>query len=211
MSFYTMIGRIALAAVCGMLIGYERKKREKPAGVKTHMIVALSAALMVIVSKEGFLDVPGADPSRVASQILVGISFLGAGVIVHQQYSIHGLTTAAGLWLTASIGMTIGAGLYALGFTISLVFLPLSRLISTIKVLQSPIRHHYVITLNDVHDPSSWENLVRSYETDSYSFSKSGKTMVLDINIVFNDEEEIRDWEKRILAQEDLVHFEKNK
>ncbi len=211
MSFYTMIARIALAAVCGMLIGYERKKREKQAGVKTHMIVALSAALMVIVSKEGFLDVPGADPSRVASQILVGISFLGAGVIVHQQYSIHGLTTAAGLWLTASIGMTIGAGLYALGFTISLVFLPLSRLISALKVLQSPIRRHYVITLNDVHDPSSWENLVRSYETDSYSFSKSGKTLVLDINIVFNDEEEIRDWEKRILAREDLVHFEKNK
>ncbi len=113
--------RIAAAAVCGCIIGYERTRRSKGAGIRTHMIIALSAALMTIVSKYGFLDMVGsglnADATRIASNIVTGIPFLGAGVILVRQKkaTVQGLTTAAGMWATCGIGMALGAGLYTIG------------------------------------------------------------------------------------------------
>ena len=113
--------RIAAAAVCGCVIGYERTRRSKGAGIRTHMIIAMSAALMTIVSKYGFLDMVGsglnADATRIASNIVTGIPFLGAGVILVRQKkaSVQGLTTAAGMWATCGIGMALGAGLYSIG------------------------------------------------------------------------------------------------
>ena len=94
--------RVMLAAVFGGVIGYERKNRLKEAGVRTHMIVCLGSALMMVVSKYGFADViaqgRNADPSRIASQIVSGIGFLGAGMIFIQKSTVKGLTTAAGIW-----------------------------------------------------------------------------------------------------------------
>lgn len=113
--------RIAAAAVCGCFIGYERTRRSKGAGIRTHMIIAMSAALMTIVSKYGFLDMVGsglnADATRIASNIVTGIPFLGAGVILVRQKntSVQGLTTAAGMWATCGIGMSFGTGLYTIG------------------------------------------------------------------------------------------------
>lgn len=113
--------RIAAAALCGCIIGYERTRRSKGAGIRTHMIIAMSAALMTIVSKYGFLDMVGsglnADATRIASNIVTGIPFLGAGVILVRQKkaSVQGLTTAAGMWATCGIGMALGAGLYTVG------------------------------------------------------------------------------------------------
>ncbi len=110
--------RIIAAAMCGCLIGYERSRRSKGAGVRTHMIIALSSALMMIVSKYGFVDMVragfNADASRIAAQIVTGIPFLGAGVIYvrQNQSSVQGLTTAAGILATCGIGMAFGAGLY---------------------------------------------------------------------------------------------------
>ena len=105
-----LILRLALAALLGGLIGAEREYRAKVAGVRTHLLVALGAALMMIVSRYGF-DGHG-DPSRVAAQIVSGIGFLGAGAIIVQKHAIHGLTTAAGIWVAAGIGMAVAAGLY---------------------------------------------------------------------------------------------------
>ena len=115
-----LLFRIFLAGICGGLIGYERNSRLKEAGIRTHLIVALGAALMMIVSKYGFADVTdlkgvALDPSRVAAQIVTGVGFLGAGMIFVRNQNISGLTTAAGIWATAGIGMAIGAGLYFLG------------------------------------------------------------------------------------------------
>lgn len=110
--------RIVAAAMCGCLIGYERSRRSKGAGVRTHMIIALSSALMMVVSKYGFVDMLklgfNADASRIAAQIVTGIPFLGAGVIYvrQNQSSVQGLTTAAGILATCGIGMAFGAGLY---------------------------------------------------------------------------------------------------
>ncbi len=110
--------RIVASAMCGCLIGYERSRRLKGAGVRTHMIIALSATLMMLISKYGFFDMLSlgfnADASRIAAQIVTGIPFLGAGVIYirRNQSSVQGLTTAAGILATCGIGMAWGAGLY---------------------------------------------------------------------------------------------------
>ena len=113
--------RIVPAAILGALVGLERSKRQKEAGVRTHCIIACTSALFMILSKYAFVDLVGvaglrgADPARIAAQVVSGISFLGAGVIFKNGNSIRGLTTAAGMWGTAAVGMAIGAGMYWVG------------------------------------------------------------------------------------------------
>ena len=113
--------RIVLAAILGALVGLERSKRQKEAGVRTHCIIACTSALFMILSKYAFVDLVGvaglrgADPARIAAQVVSGISFLGAGVIFKNGNSIRGLTPAAGMWGTAAVGMAIGAGMYWVG------------------------------------------------------------------------------------------------
>ena len=103
---------ILLAVVLGFAIGYERKLRYKEAGIRTHTIVCVGSALIMVVSKYGFADIMEYDASRVAAQIVSGIGFLGAGIIIYRKHEIHGLTTAAGVWATAGVGMAAGAGMY---------------------------------------------------------------------------------------------------
>ena len=118
--------RLLVACLCGAAIGFERSRRFKGAGLRTHIIVCCAAALMMIVSKYGFADLTdvngvmyngtrGADSARVAAQVVSGISFIGAGVIFKHGNSVRGLTTAAGIWATAGIGLAIGAGMYPIG------------------------------------------------------------------------------------------------
>ncbi len=117
-----MVFRLVLAAVQGGLIGAEREYRGKVAGTRTHLLVALGSALMMLVSRYGFGG--QGDPSRVAAQIVSGIGFIGAGAIMVDRHSVHGLTTAAGIWVAAGIGMATAAGLYVLALattTLSLV------------------------------------------------------------------------------------------
>lgn len=113
--------RLVLSGLCGMLIGLERQNRLKEAGIRTHLLVAVGACLAALVSKYGFFDLMGSDfikldPSRVAASIVTGVGFLGAGMISVHRYSVTGLTTAAGMWVTASIGMALGCGMYVTGF-----------------------------------------------------------------------------------------------
>jgi putative Mg2+ transporter-C (MgtC) family protein len=112
--------RLALAAVLGGLIGVERELREREAGLRTHLLVALGSALFTIVGAYGFRDflesggpVVQADPTRIAAQIVTGIGFLGAGAIIRQGFSVRGLTTAATLWVVAAVGLAAGAGYYS--------------------------------------------------------------------------------------------------
>ena len=114
---------VLVAVVLGFAIGYERKLRFKEAGIRTHTIVCAGSALIMVVSKYGFGDSVEADASRVAAQIVSGIGFLGAGIIIYRRHEIHGLTTAAGVWATSGVGMAAGAGLYivAIGATVILI------------------------------------------------------------------------------------------
>ena len=117
-----MFLRLLIAVVLGALVGYERERAGKPAGVRTHGMVSLGAALFAVVSLHGFGS--AGDPARVAAQIVTGIGFLGAGAILHQRDNVHGLTTAASLWVTAAIGLAVGVGMLLMSLaTAILVFL----------------------------------------------------------------------------------------
>ncbi len=117
--------RLAIAGILGAAIGFERECRAKEAGTRTHFLVAVGSCLMMIVSQWGFQDIAAgsaagfyrADVGRVAAQIVSGIGFIGAGTIMMQKQVVHGLTTAAGLWAVAGIGMAIGGGLYWVGIS----------------------------------------------------------------------------------------------
>lgn len=117
------VGELALAFGLSSLIGLEREWRQKSAGLRTHTLVGLGAALLVIVSKYGFSDVLGSrvvlDPSRVAAQIVSGVGFIGGGLIFVRGDAVRGLTTAAIVWVTAAIGMACGAGLVILALVVT--------------------------------------------------------------------------------------------
>ena len=122
------IFRVFVAALLGGIIGFEREYRAKEAGLRTHFLVAMGSALFMILSQFGFesqLGMPtiSLDPSRIASQVVTGIGFIGAGTIIFQKHVIKGLTTAAGLWVTSAIGLTCGSGMYLLAVTATLLVL----------------------------------------------------------------------------------------
>ena len=126
--------RITLAALCGGIIGYEREKRLKNAGIRTHILVSMSAALMMVISKYGFNDVLsntgiGIDASRVAASVVSAIGFLGAGVIFVRKENTIGVTTAAGLWSTVGLGLAIGAGMYVTGTVFTFMVLAIQLLL----------------------------------------------------------------------------------
>ncbi|PIO81082.1 hypothetical protein BSQ38_05170 [Pediococcus damnosus] len=125
---FDLILRVLIAGACGFAIGYERDARAKTAGLRTHIIIAVGSALMMIVSKYGFMDLLGnkgieLDPSRIAAQIVSGIGFIGAGTIIVKHEDVNGLTTATGLWTTAGVGMAIGARMYVVGIFSALLVL----------------------------------------------------------------------------------------
>ena len=153
--------RIILATVCGALVGLERSRRFKDAGIRTHSMVACTAALLMIISKYGFADlaitdeiffpgVRGADPARIAAQIVSGVSFLGAGIIYRDgNFTTKGLTTAAGIWAVAGIGMAIGSGLYFLGLFTAIFIVMLQFLTHRYVIKRSHFDEMHVEILMD--------------------------------------------------------------
>jgi len=114
-STWDMVGRLLLAAVLGGLIGLERELDSQPAGFRTHLLVALGAALFTVAGA----SVEHNDPTRVAAQVASGIGFLGAGAILQDRGRVHGLTTAASLWVSASLGVAAGLGEWVAGVTVA--------------------------------------------------------------------------------------------
>jgi putative Mg2+ transporter-C (MgtC) family protein len=121
-----LVIRLFASILFGGLLGIEREQRDKPAGLRTHLLVSLGACLFTILSLEAF---PGADTSRIASYIVAGIGFIGAGTIIQARDKVFGITTAASLWVTASIGIAMGVGYFlAGGLTSVFAFLILAGL-----------------------------------------------------------------------------------
>ena len=112
---FVLLGRLLLAAVLGGAIGAERELNDQAAGLRTHMLLTIGACLFTLISAYGFGQGIGTDPSRLAAQIVTGIGFLGGGAIVRHGLTVKGLTTAASIWATASVGVAVGAGSYVLG------------------------------------------------------------------------------------------------
>lgn len=144
-----LIFRIFLAGVLGAVIGYERKNRDKSAGTRTHAMVCLGAALLMVISKYCFPDVADYDASRVASQIVSGVGFLGTGMIFVKNSTVSGLTTAAGVWTTAGIGMAVGAGAYWIGIAAALIMILMQILMHKMNpVFAENVRDNVKITTN---------------------------------------------------------------
>lgn len=181
--------RMIAASLCGVFIGFERSRRQKDAGIRTHMIVALGAALAMIVSKYGFFDLLEyeglrADASRIASNVITGVGFLGAGVIFVKDVSIKGLTTAAGIWATASVGLAIGSGMYTVGIgaTILMVLFQLvfhkffSRLENTVN--------EFTVVIND--NPNAIKNFRKMLDDNKLLVEKCKMIRNLDSTVIMD-------------------------
>ena len=145
--------RIVLSIICGAGIGFERETRLKTAGIRTHIIVSLGSALMMIISKYGFGDVLqssniGLDPSRIAAGIVTAVGFIGAGVIFVRNQTISGVTTAAGIWATVGIGMAIGSGMYIIGIVTTVLLLHRNS-----RVLKPFVSIHVTLSVKSNQDP----------------------------------------------------------
>lgn len=216
---YDFIIRILAAAVIGGVIGLEREYRAKEAGFRTHFLVALGSALFMVVSQFGFEQTDGVtghvslDPSRVASQVVTGIGFIGAGIIIFQKHAVRGLTTAAGLWVTSAIGLACGSGLYFLAFiTMILVLICLEVLYFIVRGVESK---HISVTFSslskdkvtEIIDTLKNEGLeVKSYHIKhSYDDNATHYKMNVDISVRRNNFENII---KKILTDFDGVSID---
>ena len=144
LSFFTqnsdIILKLVIAMALGILIGGERLLVHKEAGMKTHALVSLGAAVFVIISEMiafKYAAIGGFDPTRIASQVIVGIGFLGAGSIMLQGSRLLGLTTAGGLWVTAGIGMAAGFGFFSLAIITTILAL---FVLTVVNIFEKPIR-----------------------------------------------------------------------
>lgn len=149
------IVRLVVSCICGGMIGFERSRRQKDAGIRTHLIVALGSALAMIVSKYGFFDLIEfegfrADASRIASNVITGVGFLGAGVIFVKDVSIKGLTTAAGIWATAAVGLAIGSGMYTVGIASTVLMIILQLILHRYLSRLENTVNEFTVVVNDV-------------------------------------------------------------
>ena len=188
--------RLLLAALLGSVIGINRGRLEWAAGLRTHMLVCVGSALAIIVSAFGFFDVLGQpnivlDPSRIAAQVVSGISFLGAGVIFKNGSSIRGLTSAAGMWGTAAVGMAIGAGMYWLGLMEAVVLVVIQLVLHRFRVGgDAEITQEVTVRMTDSDGlMQAFDCLVREHRgkiTDS-TLTREDSMLCLEVSIRLPD------------------------
>lgn len=182
--------RLIVACILGGAIGFERKNRNKGAGMRTHALVCLGAALIMVVSKYGFTDIPDYDASRVAAQVVSGIGFLGAGIIFIRNNSISGLTTAAGIWVTSGVGLSIGAGQYFLASASTLLMIAVQVVLHNITFLaKEPYRAGLKVTVaGDKTAVQKIEELLKTEKIDIaiLKISKKKKEeMEMEMEVVY--------------------------
>jgi len=156
----SVLVRLALAVICGGLVGLERGRKRRPAGFRTHMLVCLGAAMTMLISQHLWLRGYTTDLSRLGAQVVSGIGFLGAGtILVTGRHQVKGLTTAAGLWASACIGLAIGAGCYLVAL---LSFAAVMVTITVLARLEQKFHGHnagaYYIELEDMHLAKTFYN-----------------------------------------------------
>lgn len=128
-----IILKLLLAILLGGMIGIERERLGKPAGARTYALITLGSTLFTILSVQGFSQYPNVIPTSIASQIVIGIGFIGAGLIIFHRQHIEGLTTASGLWVTAAVGMAIGIGWYLIALVTSVLVFALLYVVRKIE------------------------------------------------------------------------------
>ena len=214
------IVRMLIAIVCGLAIGVERKSRSKEAGIRTHAIVCLASCLFMILSKylaaPLFSDITGntfdGDATRIASQVVTGIGFLGAGIIMYSRDVMHGLTTAAGVWATAAIGMAIGSGFIVTGVCATAMIL-LLQFIFHLPIKAFTTRHIAIIRMqilveNDDILPQIMEK-IGAKKVSSYKAKQVGESLIATVEVPTTEELDpnkfnslIREFPKHLLSIE---------
>lgn len=214
------IVRMLIAIICGLAIGFERKSRSKEAGIRTHAIVCLASCLFMILSKyltvPLFSDITGgtfnSDATRIAAQVVTGIGFLGAGIIMYRRDVMHGLTTAAGVWATSAIGMAIGGGFVVTGVVATAMIL-LLQLIFHLPIKAFTTRHIAIVKMqiwaeNDEILPQIMQKL-GSKKVSSYKAKLVGESLIATVEIATMEELDpnqfnalMREFPKHLLAIE---------
>lgn len=171
------LGIIATAVACSAVIGSDRERKNRPAGLRTHIIVCISAALIMYIGikmKDDYLSAsPNIDPARLAAQILSGIGFLGAGTIIKGKDSVHGLTTAATLWSVACIGIAIGAGYFIEGIIGTLAVILVLRVVSILEKAFISKRRTYDLVISFTGNLSTIKEITRILESNKYHVNSS--------------------------------------
>jgi putative Mg2+ transporter-C (MgtC) family protein len=162
--------RLFVATGCGIIIGFERTTRYKEAGIRTHAIVALGAALLMLISKFGFPESGQTDSARVAAQIVSGIGFLGAGMILVRRNTVSGLTTAAGIWTTSAVGMAIGAGMYTLGIATTIIIVTIQVVFHSTWFQRYDRPSDPLTVLLDIADPQPILRFVKMQDVEITSY-----------------------------------------
>lgn len=202
---WDFILRLLVAGILGAIIGLDREYRAKEAGYRTHFLVSLGSALIMIVSQYGFQDIiqeqsVGLDPSRVAAQVVSGIGFIGAGTIILQKQIVRGLTTAAGIWATAGIGLAVGAGMYIISIAATILTLIGLELLSLLFKSVGMKSSHIVFSTTDqnllksiIKKIESKEYLIASYEMERmiHNNQESFRVSMVIKSKKYNDEGQI--------------------
>lgn len=168
-SYKIILFKIILAVILGAIIGLQREEQSKNAGLKTHILVALGATTIMVISKYGFFDVIHhsaivLDPSRISAQVVSGLGFIGAGIIFLNHDSITGLTTSVGIWNTAAIGLAIGAGLYSLAIITTIVIFFVLEFIS--RFTYKSFKPHvslFITTTENISEINQYYKLPSNY------------------------------------------------
>lgn len=192
------IVRMLVSVVCGFAIGLERKSRSKEAGIRTHAIVCLASCLFMILSKyltaPLFSDISGnsfdGDATRIAAQVVTGIGFLGAGIIMYRRDVMHGLTTAAGVWATSAIGMAIGGGFIVTGVCATAIIL-LLQLIFHLPIKAFTTRHIALIKMQIwVENDDVLNQILKKLGTNkvsSYKVKQVGESLIATVEVATMD------------------------
>lgn len=198
---------ILIAVVLGFAIGFERKLRFKEAGIRTHTIVCVGSALIMVVSKYGFGDSPDYDASRVAAQIVSGIGFLGAGIIVYRKHEIRGLTTAAGVWATAGVGMAAGAELYVVAAGAAVIIIAVQCLLhAKCKLFQTKKYTQIKIRFQKYGDED--EKVKELFQADTFfrlTMERKGDKIICTANLNI-DKEISRQRLNEIISENPFIH-----
>ena len=213
-NYIDFVCRILVSLVCGAVVGLERERRLKNAGLRTHIIVAIASCLMMIVSKYGFMDIVSltqykiqADGSRIAQGVIQAICFLGAGVIYVRRESVVGLTTAAGLWATVGIGVAIGAGMYFIGIFTTILILLTQRMLHKYHTKSHSQNSGWVTCNLTAHNINfiQFDEYLNSIEASikDVSIKTDEKNQkIIKANVLFGPAESIAQLMEQLLASE---------
>jgi putative Mg2+ transporter-C (MgtC) family protein len=182
--------KLALATACGAAIGLERELHDKPAGLRTNMLICVGSTLITMVSLHVALSyaerqVNIADPGRIAAQIVSGIGFLGAGTIIQARGSVHGLTTAATIWVMAGIGLAIGSGAYAPAIATTVILLTTLAVLGWLAGHLTPPRHFVFFHVTSERRPGLIDDINNladreKVSLDDFALKRDGEDVTID-------------------------------